>query len=199
MITTYRSQFRSLGNRLHLKVQQCPARQLMWLPFKWKPDLTCRPGCNSWSICGSGISKPWGLAWSLTSIVRRCLKYPSMSIALDFHCDTKLFTISCPTLVIEIRLNPTWAYLESKDFKMSLPLISLNASIKMPLGTASGGLDSGWPQGDVGGSLQTYKVGACFKALAGGVLVAPLDSKYTDVGFNLFSVQVCVFFTSAWI
>ena len=56
---------------------------------------------------------------------------------------------------------------------------------------ASGsGLDSGWPKRDVGTIAQTYEVGAHFEALIGGVLMAPLDSRYTQVGFNMISVQV---------
>ena len=42
-----------------------------------------------------------------------------------------------------------------------------------------------------GPEYQTYQVGANFKALGEGVLVTPLDSRYTQVGFNLISVQVC--------
>ena len=34
-------------------------------------------------------------------------------------------------------------------------------------------------------------MGSHFEALDEGVLLAPLDSRYTQVGFNLFSVQVC--------
>ena len=34
-------------------------------------------------------------------------------------------------------------------------------------------------------------MGAHFEALDEGVLVAPLDSRYTQVGFNIISVQVC--------
>ena len=34
-------------------------------------------------------------------------------------------------------------------------------------------------------------MGACFGALIEGVLMAPLDSRYTQVGFNSISVQVC--------
>ena len=34
--------------------------------------------------------------------------------------------------------------------------------------------------------------GARFKALVEGVLMATLDSKYTQVGFNLICVQVCM-------
>ena len=41
---------------------------------------------------------------------------------------------------------------------------------------------------DVG--LQTYEVGAHFEGLNEPVLMAPSDSRYTQVGFNLFSVQV---------
>ena len=38
---------------------------------------------------------------------------------------------------------------------------------------------------------QTFQEGACFKAnTEGAVLVAPLDSRYTWVGFDLLSVQV---------
>ena len=49
---------------------------------------------------------------------------------------------------------------------------------------------SGW-QRDVGASAQTYEVGAHFEALVEGILMAPLDSSYTQVGFNLTYVQVC--------
>ena len=34
-------------------------------------------------------------------------------------------------------------------------------------------------------------MGARFEALIEGVLMAPSDSRYTQVGFNLISVQVC--------
>ena len=34
-------------------------------------------------------------------------------------------------------------------------------------------------------------MGAHFEALYEGVLVAPLESRYTQVGFNLISVHVC--------
>ena len=34
-------------------------------------------------------------------------------------------------------------------------------------------------------------VGPHFEALDEGVLLMPLDSRYTQVGFNLISVQVC--------
>ena len=34
-------------------------------------------------------------------------------------------------------------------------------------------------------------MGAHFKALDEGVLLVPLDPRYTQVGFNLISVQVC--------
>ena len=36
-----------------------------------------------------------------------------------------------------------------------------------------------------------YQVGTQFEALYEGVLVAPLDSRCTQVGFNLPFVQVC--------
>ena len=39
-------------------------------------------------------------------------------------------------------------------------------------------------------NAQTYEVRAHFDALIEGVLMAPLDSRYTQVGFNLISVQV---------
>ena len=42
---------------------------------------------------------------------------------------------------------------------------------------------------DLGSSAQTYKVGARFEALIEGVLIAPLDSRYILVGFNLISVK----------
>ena len=35
-------------------------------------------------------------------------------------------------------------------------------------------------------------MGALFEALDVGVLMAPLDLRYTQVGFNLISVQVCI-------
>ena len=41
----------------------------------------------------------------------------------------------------------------------------------------------------VGAKLQAYQVGADFKALDDGVLMAPLDSRHTQVGFNLISVS----------
>ena len=45
---------------------------------------------------------------------------------------------------------------------------------------------------DFEAGLQTYQVGAHFEALNEPVLMAPSDSRYTQVGFNLFSVQVWV-------
>ena len=35
-------------------------------------------------------------------------------------------------------------------------------------------------------------MGAHFEALIEGVLMAPMDSRYTQVGLNLISVQVCM-------
>ena len=35
-------------------------------------------------------------------------------------------------------------------------------------------------------------MGAHFEALDEGVLLVPLDPRYTQVGFNLISVQVCI-------
>ena len=43
---------------------------------------------------------------------------------------------------------------------------------------------------DFDANLQTYQVGAHLKALDEGLHVAPLDSRYAQVGFNLISVQV---------
>ena len=40
--------------------------------------------------------------------------------------------------------------------------------------------------------------GARFEALIEGVLMAPLDSGYTQVGFNLISVQVCEHKCNGW-
>ena len=37
-------------------------------------------------------------------------------------------------------------------------------------------------------------MGAHFEALDEGVLLVPLDPRYTQVGFNLISVQVCFSF-----
>ena len=41
---------------------------------------------------------------------------------------------------------------------------------------------------DVDASLQTYQKRANYEALDGAVLMAPLDSRYTQVGFDLISV-----------
>ena len=49
----------------------------------------------------------------------------------------------------------------------------------------------GWPLKGFGSELQTYQVGAYFEALDEGVNLVPLDPRYTQVGFNLISVQVC--------
>ena len=38
-------------------------------------------------------------------------------------------------------------------------------------------------------------MGAHFEALDEGVLLVPLDPRYTQVGFNLMSVQVCHYIT----
>ena len=38
-------------------------------------------------------------------------------------------------------------------------------------------------------------MGAHFEALDEGILLVPLDSRYTQVGFNLISVQVCFVYT----
>ena len=43
---------------------------------------------------------------------------------------------------------------------------------------------------DIDANLQTYHVGARFEALDEGVLMAPLDFRYTQVGFNIISVQM---------
>ena len=43
-------------------------------------------------------------------------------------------------------------------------------------------------QKDLGVSLETYQVGAHFEALDEGILLVPLDPRYTQVGFNLVSV-----------
>ena len=51
---------------------------------------------------------------------------------------------------------------------------------------------------DVGASAQTYEVGAHFEALIEGVLMAPLDSRYTQVGFHLISAQVCAGLLTSW-
>ena len=76
-----------------------------------------------------------------------------------------------------------------KSFKMSSHLISLHAIIKIPFGPASGsGLDLG-PKGMLLVLANRHiKWGAYFKALKEGVLLAPMDSRYTQVGFNSISV-----------
>ena len=40
-------------------------------------------------------------------------------------------------------------------------------------------------------NLEMNQVGAHFEALDEGALLVPLDPRYTQVGFNLVSVQVC--------
>ena len=44
---------------------------------------------------------------------------------------------------------------------------------------------------DFDASLQTYQVGAHFKALNEPLIMAPSNSRYTQVGFKLLFVQVC--------
>ena len=44
---------------------------------------------------------------------------------------------------------------------------------------------------DVGASLLTHQVGSRFKGLVEVVLMATLDSRYAQVGFDLISFQVC--------
>ena len=46
------------------------------------------------------------------------------------------------------------------------------------------------PKGIMVIAYRHIKEGARFEPLVKGVLVAPLDSRYTQVGFNLISVQV---------
>ena len=83
--------------------------------------------------------------------------------------------IESKSSVLGIQEHQDNALIES--FKMSPHLMCLHASIKIPLGPASGsGLDSGWPQRDVGASVQTYQ--AHFEALIEGVLMAPSDPMY---------------------
>ena len=41
---------------------------------------------------------------------------------------------------------------------------------------------------DLGASLEAYQVGAHFEPLDEGVFVAPLDPRYTEIGFDLVSV-----------
>ena len=43
-----------------------------------------------------------------------------------------------------------------------------------------------------GASVQTYQVGARFEALIEIVLMAPLDSRYKQVGFNFISIQMWI-------
>ena len=41
-------------------------------------------------------------------------------------------------------------------------------------------------------AYQTYQVGARFEALDEGFLMAPLDTRYTQIEFHSISVQMCV-------
>ena len=61
----------------------------------------------------------------------------------------------------------------------------MSLGTKIPLRPASG---------SNGASLQAYQEGAHFEALIAGVLMAPLDPRYTQVGFNSIFVQVCLVF-----
>ena len=80
-----------------------------------------------------------------------------------------------------------------KSFEISPHFKCLCASTNIPLGPASGsGLYSGWPKRDVGAGVQTYQAGARFEAFLESVPMAPLDLRYTQVGFNFISVQVCI-------
>ena len=75
---------------------------------------------------------------------------------------------------------------------MSPNLICLYATIDILIGPDCGlGLDSSWPQRDLGANLGTYQVGSHFEALDEGVLLVPLDPRCTQVGFNLIFVHVC--------
>jgi len=63
-------------------------------------------------------------------------------------------------------------------------LISIQVCAKIPLGPASGSRpDSDQPLMDVHASIQTYciNLGTCFQAFLWGVIMAPLDSRYTLV------------------
>ena len=42
----------------------------------------------------------------------------------------------------------------------------------------------------LGANLETYQVGAHFEVLDEGVLLVPIEPKYTQVEFNLVSIQV---------
>ena len=44
---------------------------------------------------------------------------------------------------------------------------------------------------DHGAHLETYQAGAHFETLDEGVLLVPFNPRYTLVGINLVSVQVC--------
>ena len=77
-----------------------------------------------------------------------------------------------------------------KSFETSL-LICLYASTNFPLGPAwIQTWSRDWPLRE----RERYQVGAHFKALEKGVLEEPLNSRYwySQVGFNLISVQVCI-------
>ena len=85
---------------------------------------------------------------------------------------------------ITLKLNPTWVYLESKAATRTpnvcwLPNIDVSWS-------------KGWTQWVIDAKLQIYQVGAHFKALDEGVLLVSLDSRYTQVGFNIISVQMWI-------
>ena len=72
---------------------------------------------------------------------------------------------------------------------MSPHLIVWRSHTQTLLWPASG---AGWPLKGLGVASPDHKVGAHFEALDEGDLMASLDSRYTQVGFNLLSVQVCL-------
>ena len=81
-----------------------------------------------------------------------------------------------------------------KSFKMSPPLDMSVGLLQNPYGPMTLSLTQ-WSKDSADkafeASQQTYQVGAHFQALSEPVLMALSDSSYTQVGFNLSSVQVC--------
>ena len=102
----------------------------------------------------------------------------------------------------EVRLNPTWLYLNTKDvmrtpssqeLRNESPLDIYKLALIFFKGQP---LDQVWIRAGLKRILMLYlsdiSGGGHFEAPMEGVFIAPLDSSYTQVGFSHTSVQVWV-------
>ena len=144
----------------------------------------------------------WLKSQKMAKLVTKDVHHPFFSLKRRY-----LFESSCPTwwytnYTLEHRsdLNPldcTWNprmpfECPQEELRYEPPNdTSVGYSTNIPLGPAwIQTWSRGWPLRDLVANLEAYQVGVHFEALNEGVLVAPLDSRYTQVGFNLISVQV---------